>query len=473
MYGDVIVNVASDGNPLNGEAPWRSLSGQFRRFPIGVRKIGKIAASGEALGINDLSIGSEWVARPEWIAAEGVSSFSGKALIYRGEILGVLGLFTREAISSENCEWLQMIADHAATALANARAWEEIEGLKQRLELENAYLQEEIRSGDAFGEIIGKSQPLQTLAQQISLVAPTDAAVLILGESGTGKELVAREIHQRSRRAGRPLIKVNCAAIPRELFDSEFFGHTKGSFTGALRDRIGRFELADGGTLFLDEIGEIPLDLQSKLLRVLQEGELERIGDEKTRKVDVRIIAATNRDLKSASERGQFRSDLYYRLSVFPISLPPLRQRRDDLPLLAEHFLRQQARRLGRPAPALNAATLAQLQAYDWPGNIRELQHVLERALITAGKGPLRLQLSEAPATVATPRVEPPSIHSASALKKLATDNLRRALEQCDGKIYGPDGAAALLGLKPTTLASKLKSHGLILKTSIRNKPEK
>ena len=464
--------VASGGSPLDGGAPWTGVDGRFRRFPIGVRKIGTIAAKGEALNLADLETAPKWVARPEWIAAEGVRSFSGKPLVYRGEILGVLGMFSRERIDAEACDWLQMIADHAATALANARAWEEVEALKRRLELENAYLQEEIRSLDSFGGIIGKSQPLQTLAQQISLVAPTDAAVLILGESGTGKELVAREIHQRSRRAGRPLIKVNCAAIPRELFDSEFFGHTKGSFTGALRDRIGRFELADGGTLFLDEIGEIPLDLQSKLLRVLQEGELERIGDEKTRKVDVRIIAATNRDLKSASDSGLFRSDLYYRLSVFPIALPPLRQRRDDIPLLAEHFLRQQARRLGRPVPALNAAALAQLHAYDWPGNIRELQHVLERALITAGKGPLRLQLSEVPASAAMPATPAtPVIHSAGALKKLATENLRRALEQCDGKIYGPDGAAALLGLKPTTLASKLKSHGLILKTSVRSKP--
>jgi len=464
--------VASGGSPLDGGAPWTGVDGRFRRFPIGVRKIGTIAAKGEALNLADLETAPEWVARPEWIAAEGVRSFSGKPLVYRGEILGVLGLFSRERIDAEACDWLQIIADHAATALANARAWEEVEALKRRLELENAYLQEEIRSLDSFGGIIGKSQPLLTLAQQISLVAPTDAAVLILGESGTGKELVAREIHQRSRRAGRPLIKVNCAAIPRELFDSEFFGHTKGSFTGALRDRIGRFELADGGTLFLDEIGEIPLDLQSKLLRVLQEGELERIGDEKTRKVDVRIIAATNRDLKSASDSGLFRSDLYYRLSVFPIALPPLRQRRDDIPLLAEHFLRQQARRLGRPVPSLNAAALAQLQAYDWPGNIRELQHVLERALITSGKGPLRLQLSDAPASAAVPSTpSAPVIHSAGALKKLATENLRRALEQCDGKIYGPDGAAALLGLKPTTLASKLKSHGLILKTSVRSKP--
>ncbi|MEN9360760.1 MAG: Formate hydrogenlyase transcriptional activator [Verrucomicrobiota bacterium] len=464
--------VASGGRSLRDGASWQGVDGHFRRFPIGIRKIGRIAASGEALNLADLESAPEWVARPEWIAAEGVRSFSGKPLLYRGEVLGVLGLFSRERIDQEACDWLQIIADHAATALANVRAWEEIEGLKRRLELENAYLQEEIRDEGSFGSIVGRSPPLQSLAQQISLVAPTDAAVLILGESGTGKELAAREIHQRSRRAGRPLIKVNCAAIPRELFDSEFFGHAKGSFTGALRDRVGRFELADGGTLFLDEIGEIPLDLQSKLLRVLQEGELERVGDERTRKVDVRIIAATNRDLKAASAAGLFRSDLYYRLGVFPLQLPPLRERRDDLPLLAEHFLRLQARRLGRPVPALTPALAAQLQAYSWPGNIRELQHVLERALITAGKGPLRLQLGdEAAAPAPASPAAPPAVLSARELKKLAADNLRRALDQCEGRIYGPDGAAALLGLKPTTLASQMKSAGLELKTSVRRKP--
>ena len=208
--------------------------------------------------------------------------------------------------------------------------------------------------------------------------------MLITGESGTGKELVAREIHRRSSRSNRPLIKLNCAAIPRELYGSEFFGHSKGSFTGAVRDRIGRFELADGGTLFLDEIGEIPLDLQRKLLRVLQEGELERVGDEVTRKVDVRVIAATNRDLKAESESKRFRSDLYYRLSVFPIELPPLSERKEDIPLLAEHLLSQLARKLGRPAPRLTIANVQELQRYDWPGNVRELQHVLERALITS-----------------------------------------------------------------------------------------
>jgi transcriptional regulator with GAF, ATPase, and Fis domain len=295
--------------------------------------------------------------------------------------------------------------------------------------------------------------------------------VLVLGESGTGKELVARELHRRSNRADRPLIKVNCAAISRELYDSEFFGHIRGSFTGALRDRVGRFELADGGTLFLDEIGEIPLDLQSKLLRVIQEGELERVGEEKTRKVNVRIIAATNRDLKAESEAGRFRSDLYYRLSVFPITIPPLRLRKDDIPLLLKHFLGQLARRIGRPTPSLTLSDLEELQRYDWPGNIRELQHVLERAIITSSSGRLRLDLGQkerSPRVAATATQETSRVILTDAqLRSLEADNIRRALLQTKGKLYGLGGAAQLLGVKPTTLASLMKSLGILTSLTI------
>jgi transcriptional regulator with GAF, ATPase, and Fis domain len=244
--------------------------------------------------------------------------------------------------------WLRMIADHAAAAIATARAFEQIETLQKGLELENEYLREEVTRAGAFGELIGQSPALEAVARQIDLVAPTDSGVLILGESGTGKELVAREIHRRSHRAGKPLIKVNCAAVPRELYESEFFGHARGAFTGALRDRAGRFELADNGTLLLDEVGEIPLELQAKLLRVLQEGELERVGEEHTRRVNVRLVTATNRDLRAEAEAGRCRQNLYYRLSVFPVELPPLRKRKEDIPLLAEHFLRLSARKLGR-----------------------------------------------------------------------------------------------------------------------------
>ena len=442
------------------------LDGHFRRFPLGVRKVGRIAATGQPIEVPDLNEAPDWIARPEWVRSEGIQGFGGQPLIAGGQVLGVLGVFTRVRIDGACLDWLRMIADHAATALANARAWEEVGSLRRRLELENAYLQEEVRVGDSAGDMVGTSPALETVRRQIALVAPTDSNVLILGESGTGKELVAREIHQRSGRAERALIKVNCAAIPRDLFDSEFFGHARGSFTGALRDRMGRFELADGGTLFLDEIGEIPLDLQGKLLRVLQEGELQRVGEERTRRVDVRIIAATNRDLKAESARGVFRDDLYYRLSVFPIELPPLRVRRDDIPALAGHFISLLARRLGRPTPRLTLAQLQQLQRHDWPGNIRELQHVLERALITAPRGRLTLEPGEPPtgrAVDPAPRVEsaPADVMTAADLRTLEAENIRRALRAANGRIYGADGAAARIGLKPTTLASRMKSLGI------------
>jgi transcriptional regulator with GAF, ATPase, and Fis domain len=294
-------------------------------------------------------------------------------------------------------------------------------------------------------------------------VAPTDASVLLLGESGTGKELVAREVHRRSKRAGRPLVKVNCAAVPRELYESEFFGHARGAFTGALRDRAGRFELADGGTLFLDEVGEIPLELQAKLLRVIQEGELERVGEERTREVDVRLIAATNRDLRSEAEAGRFRQDLYYRLSVFPIELPPLRKRAEDIPLLAEHFLALGARKLGRPKPRLTLANAQQLRRYSWPGNVRELQHVIERALITADGPRLSIDLPAGPVGPPGGATAPASdrVLTDAEMRRLEADNLRAALRLSRGKVSGPGGAAERLGIKPTTLASRIKSLGL------------
>src|SRR6185369_11809203 len=319
-------------------------------------------------------------------------------------------------IGPECMDWLRTIADHAAAAIATARAFAEVDALRKRLEQENEYLREEVTHAGAFGELIGQGPALEAVARQIDLVAPTDAAVLILGESGTGKELVAREVHRRSKRAARPLVKVNCAAVPRELYESEFFGHARGAFTGALRDRAGRFELAGGGTLFLDEVGEIPLELQAKLLRVLQEGELERVGEERTRKVDVRVIAATNRDLRAEAEAGRFRQDLYYRLSVFPVELPPLRKRPEDVPLLAEHFLALAARKLGRPKPRLTLAAVRQLQQYGWPGNVRELQHVIERSVITADGGRLSVDLPNA--VPVRPTAAPP----ANAPDRVLTD---------------------------------------------------
>jgi len=462
--------VASAGNSFaDPGADYSGIDGAFRRFPLGVRKVGRIAATATAIEVPDMAVEPDWIAHPEWIRAEGIRGFGGQPLVVGDEVLGVLAVFSRVPIGQAGLDWLRTIADCAAASLANARAWEEIGALEHRLAQENEYLREEVRGGESFGEMVGQSTALVAMHGQVRLVAPTDSTVLILGESGTGKELIARELHQRSGRAERPLIKVNCAAIPRELYDSEFFGHTRGSFTGAVRDRVGRFELADGGTLFLDEIGEIPLDLQSKLLRVLQEGEVQRVGEERPRKVDVRIIAATNRDLKQESADGRFRSDLYYRLSVFPIVVPPLRHRTDDIPLLTEHILAQLARRFGRPVPRLTVANIQQMQRYDWPGNIRELQHVLERAFITSTDGRLTLDLEDRPPS--PPAAEdalPPPILTAAQLRQLEADNIRRALREVNGKIYGSDGAAALLGLKPTTLASRMKSLGITTTVSVQ-----
>jgi transcriptional regulator with GAF, ATPase, and Fis domain len=457
--------VASAGRSLAGTRPsWERLDGAFRRFPIGVRKVGQIAKTGQSLEVADVARDHAWAADPTWIREERIASFAGHPLLHRGEVLGVLGLFAREPPGESCFAWLRMIADHLAAAIANARAMEEIESLKRRLEQENEYLREEVQQSAAFGDLIGQAPALQAVARQIELVAPTNSAILILGESGTGKEVVAREIHRHSRRSERPLIKVNCAAIPRELYESEFFGHAKGAFTGALRDRAGRFELADGGTLFLDEIGEIPLDLQAKLLRVLQEGEIERIGEERTRRIDVRVIAATNRNLRAESESGRFRQDLFYRLSVFPIELPPLRKRVEDIPLLAEHFLNRFARQLGRPRPRLTLANVQELQRYDWPGNVRELQHALERACIVANDGRLRFEFPEATSKQRSKSMEfstTQRILTGHELRALEVSNIRAALSECRGKVYGEKGAAALLGMKPTTLNSRIKALGI------------
>lgn len=332
---------------------------------------------------------------------------------------------------------------------------------EKSLEQENARLRDELDRDHDSAEIIGNSPAFQKVLEQVRMVAPTRANVLVLGESGTGKELIATAIHKQSDRSEKPFIRVNCASIPKDLFESEFFGHVRGAFTGAIKDRIGRFELAKDGTLFLDEVGEIPLDLQAKLLRVIQEGQFERVGDDRTRTVNVRLVCATNRDLETEAKAGHFRQDLFYRLSVFPIELPPLRERIEDIAPLAEHFVRLAAERLGVPAPPLTSEHIGQLQTYDWPGNIRELQNVVERAVILArnGRG-LDFALS-APApdvrAVASRPVAPAfSIGSMTNLREAEKTLIEKALAQTNGKIYGPDGAAALLGMKPTTLASRI-----------------
>ena len=342
-----------------------------------------------------------------------------------------------------------------------ACALREIEKLQRELELQNEYLQEEVLELQAFGDIVGKSPALQTILRQIEMVAPTDASSLITGESGTGKELIAHEIHCHSPRNRHTMVRVNCASIPRELYESEFFGHIKGAFTGAVRDRAGRFELANHGTLFLDEIGEIPLDLQSKLLRVLQEGTFERVGDEKTRHVDVRIIAASNRDLKAEVERGNFREDLFYRLNVFPINVPPLRQRKEDIPLLAAYLLRLAAKKFKVDEPRLSKANVLQLTNYDWPGNVRELQNIIERAVIISQKGKLKFDLpkskTEKKGIPDLDWKEYPKIRTFAQMRELDQENILHALKQAGGKVFGTDGAAQLLDTPPTTLVSRMK----------------
>jgi transcriptional regulator with GAF, ATPase, and Fis domain len=323
-------------------------------------------------------------------------------------------------------------------------------------------LREEAEQVVRVGEIIGRSEALQRVLRQVKLVAATEANVLIQGESGTGKELIARAIHERSPRASRSLVKVNCASIPKDLFESEFFGHVRGAFTGAISDRVGRFQLADRGTLFLDEVGEIPLDLQTKLLRVLQEGEFERVGEGTTRQVSVRVLAATNRNLRAEVDGGRFRLDLFYRVSVFPIHVPPLRERREDIAALAMQFLRIAGLKIHRIVPTVSEREMAKLLAYDWPGNIRELQHVVERAVIMASQGDA-VQFDVTPSSIERQERSEPDrpYRTEDEWRRMERDNLRAALEASGGRVTGPSGAAALLGMNPNTLSSRLRALGL------------
>ena len=441
---------------------------ELRRIPVGVGAIGRIAATGQPIISDNPGEDAEGLGEPGWAIRQGIRGFGGQPIVFQNEVLGVIAQFNRIPTPDQSPAWLRIFADHIAAAIVNARAFEEIEQLRAHLELENTFLQEEVQEAKALGEMIGQSAALKRLVRQVEMVARTDATVLILGESGTGKELIAREIHKHSRRGERPLIRVNCASIPRELYESEFFGHVKGAFTGAIKDRAGRFEAAHGGTLFLDEVGEIPLELQSKLLRVLQEGQYERVGEERTRTVDVRIIAASNRDLPREVEAGRFRQDLYYRLNVFPIKVAPLRDRKDDIPLLAAHFLEKAIRKLKLPPARLTQAHIARFQEHDWPGNVRELQNMIERALILAQNGVLWFDLPDNQRTSAPALAAPaaadgdgPAVLSDIELRQRERDNTIAALHKTGWKIHGPGGTAELLGLKPTTLISRIKKLGL------------
>ncbi len=463
--------VAGGSNLLGGaqeEEEYSQLRDRYARLPLGIGAAGKIGATGRQMVLRDLDQDPKELAYIDWLQREKIRGFNGVPIIYKGEVLGVIAVFSRLNVPEGAEVWGRIFADHVASAIANVRAFEEIERLKVQLEQQNAYLQEEVVEAKAFGALIGQSAALRQVVSQIYLVAPTDASVLILGETGTGKELVAHEIHRRSRRKDKPLIRVNCASIPKELYESEFFGHAKGAFTGAIKDRAGRFETATGGTLFLDEIGEVPFESQGKLLRALQEKSYERVGEDRTRRSDVRIIAATNRDLKRDATAGRFREDLFYRLNVFPIQVAPLRERNEDVSLLAQHFIKLSVKELGCPKPRLTQAGIVQLENYDWPGNIRELRNVVERAVILARGGALEFDL---PANNSPTAPRPSKSRDDGAVERefltelemqqRERENLLAVLNKTGWKIKGAAGAAELLGVKPTTLLSRIKKMGL------------
>ena len=482
---------------------WNRTDGAHQKIPLSYGKVGFIASRNEPLLLQRGT--HDWLMHPDWAQAEGIESFAGQPLSFRGEVLGVVAVFSRRRLEKHDLKWLRVFADHAAVAVANTRAYAQLEQLEARAKRERDYLRAAVRDALQHGEIIAESPAMQEVLAQARAVALSSSSVLILGESGVGKELIAAAVHDMSPRRDGPLVKVNCASVPRELFESEFFGHVKGAFSGALRDRQGRFALADGGTLFLDEVGEIPPALQGKLLRVLQEGTFEPVGDDRTRHVSVRVIAATNRPLEADVEAGTFRRDLYYRLSVLPIDVPPLRQRREDILPMARRFLHGTAQRLNLPARPLSAEYERMLLAYDFPGNVRELQNIIERDLVLRrdeGRGPGRALgaplgvavTSDAAATNGAtangpaPSDSPPSatlsrettsrdaapvssrapasagdsaVLTLAELRDLEHRNFVKAMEISGFQIAGPRGAARLLGMSPSTLSYHLKRLGI------------
>jgi formate hydrogenlyase transcriptional activator len=412
-----------------------------------------------------------WVNSPivQSAVCEGLKSFCFLPLITRNRAIGtlVLARLRDDAFSQADISFLTQVANQIALAVENALAYREIRELKDQLSKEKLYLEDEIRTEMNFGQIIGNSASLRRLLKGVGTVAPTDSTVLIYGETGTGKELIARAIHDLSPRRSKPFVKLNCAAIPTGLLESELFGHEKGAFTGAIAQRIGRFEVADSGTIFLDEIGEIPLELQTKLLRVLQEREFERLGSSRTLRTDARLIAATNRDLEAMVNEQKFRSDLFFRLNVFPVHVPPLRERQGDIPLLVRHFTQQFSTRMNREIETIPSSTMDALCRYHWPGNIRELQNVIERAVIISA-GPV---LSVDVADLKFPKTGPPAEKPASpkppngalhsVLEEAERQQILQALKQCNWVVAGPHGAAGLLGMNRSTLQVRIRKLGI------------
>jgi formate hydrogenlyase transcriptional activator len=402
-----------------------------------------------------------WPQLLERVRRYGVQSYCFLPLTTAQRRLGAL-VFTSKQVAiydGSDLPFLQLVANQVAVAVGNALAWEEIKALKDKLAAEKTYLEEEVRTEHDFGDIVGENAALRTILKQVEKVAPTESTVLICGETGTGKELIARALHDLSPRKGRTFVKLNCAAIPTGLLESELFGHEKGAFTGAIQQKIGRFELADRGTLFLDEVGDIPLELQPKLLRVLQENEFERLGGEKTIRVSVRVVAATNRELAEMISEGRFRRDLYYRLNVFPITLPPLRERTDDIPRLVRHFTQVFARRMGRRIETIPSSVMDALVCYPWPGNVRELQNVIERAVILSEGATLQMTVSELQAKTAA--AVAPSTAVSGTLSDTEREHILRVIRETNWVLGGPKGAAARLGMKRSTLQWKMKKLGI------------
>jgi formate hydrogenlyase transcriptional activator len=421
----------------------------------------------------------------EILIGEGFKSHCFIPLVTRGRALGVLAILrtmTEDAFTPEDVEFLSQASGQIAIAVENALAYREISALKDKLAQEKLYLEDEIRSELNFDQIVGNSPALRRVLELVETVAPSDSTVLLLGETGTGKELVARAIHDHSRRKDRTFVKLNCAAIPTGLVESELFGHEKGAFTGAISQKVGRLELADQGTLFLDEVGDVPMEIQPKLLRALQEREFERLGSTRTKKVNVRLVAATNRNLEQMIADREFRSDLYYRLNVFPIRIPPLRERREDIPLLVSYFVQKYARQMHKQIETIPAAAMKKLTEWDWPGNIRELQNFIERTVILTRGRALEAPLEELRRVRRDEPTQTPALQGQDEIARIVEETINvfiskksladeyagkqreeivRALTDCRGRVGGSEGAAARLGLNRTTLLSRMKKFGL------------
>jgi PAS domain S-box-containing protein len=453
-----IWTLKTEGAELELEASagmYTRLDGGFSRIPVGQLKIGLIARERKALLTNDVQ-NDPRISDHNWARAEQMQSFAGCPLVVEDRVVGVMGMFSRQALTESTLETLVFIADGIAQGIDRKRAEDALKLLKDQLYRENIALRDEVDRASMFEEIVGTSNRLKAVLSRIAKVAPTDSTVFISGETGTGKELIARAVHKRSKRAGRAFVSVNCAALAPTLISSELFGHEKGAFTGATERRLGRFELADGGTIFLDEVGELLPDTQVALLRVLQEREFERVGGGQPIHVDVRVIAATNRDLKAATSHGTFRQDLFYRLNVFPIDVPPLRERKDDLLLLVQYFVQRYATQAGKDIRSIDKKTLDLLQSYDWPGNIRELQNVLERSVILSSGGIFAVDELWLPTP--SPQTTPRMTASSQGESLNEREMIESALAESRGRVAGPSGAAAKLSIPPSTLEHRIKA---------------